>query len=93
MASIGRHTAVGRIFGVHIAGFFAWLLWRAIYLAKVPGLRCKVRVAIDWALDLLFPRDIAKIDLRRTEQLARAHFREGDVIVRQGEIGDHFYII
>jgi len=93
MASIGRRTAVGRVFGVHIAGFLAWLLWRAVYLAKVPGLRCKVRVAIDWTLDLLFPRDIAKIDLRRTEQLARAHYREGDVIVRQGEIGDHFYII
>jgi NADH dehydrogenase len=93
MASIGRRTAVGRVFGVRIAGFLAWLLWRAVYLAKVPGLRCKVRVATDWALDLLFPRDIAKIDLRRTEQLARAHYREGDVILRQGEIGDHFYII
>lgn len=93
MASIGRRTAVGRVLGVRIAGFLAWLLWRAVYLAKVPGLRCKVRVATDWALDLLFPRDIAKIDLRRTEQLARAHYREGDVIVRQGEIGDHFYII
>jgi len=93
LACIGRRTAVGRVLGVHIAGFLAWLLWRAVYLAKVPGLRCKVRVATDWALDLLFPRDIAKIDLRRTEQLARAHYREGDVIVRQGEIGNHFYII
>ena len=93
LACIGRRTAVGRILGVPIAGFLAWLLWRAVYLAKVPGLRCKVRVATDWALDLLFPRDIAKIDLRRTEQLARAHYREGDVIVRQGEIGNHFYII
>ena len=93
LASIGRRTAVGRVLGAHIAGFLAWLLWRAVYLAKVPGLRCKVRVATHWALDLLFPRDIAKIDLRRTEQLARAHYREGDVIVRQGESGDHFYII
>ncbi|MGH7208958.1 MAG: FAD-dependent oxidoreductase, partial [Nitrospiraceae bacterium] len=93
LASVGHRTAVGRILGVRIAGFLAWLLWRGTYLAKVPGLRCKVRVATDWALDLLFPRDIAKIDLRRTEQLARAHYREGDVIVRQGEIGNHFYII
>jgi len=93
LASVGRHTAVARVLGVQIAGFLAWLLWRGVYLAKVPGLRCKVRVATDWALDLLFPRDIAKIDLRRTEQLARAHYRKGDVIVRQGQIGDHFYII
>jgi len=50
-------------------------------------------VGIDWALDLLFPRDITMMELRRTEQLARAHYREGEVIIRQGEIGDHFYII
>lgn len=30
----------------------------AIYLFKLPGLERKVRVALDWTLDLFFPRDI-----------------------------------
>jgi NADH dehydrogenase len=33
-------------------------MWRAIYLAKLPGFEKKVRVLIDWLLDLVFPRDI-----------------------------------
>jgi NADH dehydrogenase FAD-containing subunit len=32
---------------------FAWLLWRGIYLSKLPGLERKVRVLTDWTLELL----------------------------------------
>jgi NADH:ubiquinone reductase (H+-translocating) len=52
-----------------------------------------VRVGIDWLLEPVFPRDITKIELHRTETLKRAHFSQGEVIVLQGEIGDRFYII
>jgi hypothetical protein len=40
------------------SGFVAWWLWRTIYLMKLPGFERKLRVAIDWTLDLFFPRDI-----------------------------------
>jgi len=93
LAVVGRHVGVGRLFRWKISGLLAWFLHRAVYLGKVPGFRCKVRVGIDWVLDLLFPRDITMMELRRTEQLARAHYRQGEPIVRQGEIGDQFYII
>jgi NADH dehydrogenase len=43
--------------GVKLSGFAAWFVWRTIYLAKMPGLGRKVRVALDWTLDLLFPGD------------------------------------
>ena len=33
-------------------------MWRAIYLAKLPGAEKRVRVFSDWVLDLAFPRDI-----------------------------------
>jgi NADH dehydrogenase len=61
LASIGCRTGVGRILGFNFSGFFAWWLWRTIYLSKLPGLDKKVRVAFDWTLDLLFRKDICAI--------------------------------
>ena len=60
LAAIGRRTGVARIFGVNFSGFFAWWLWRTIYLSKLPRLEKKVRVAIDWTLDLLFDKDFVQ---------------------------------
>jgi NADH:ubiquinone reductase (H+-translocating) len=57
---VGHHTACAEIKGVRFSGFFAWLMWRAIYLAKLPGLERKVRVASDWLIELFFPRDIVQ---------------------------------
>ncbi len=59
LASLGRRSAVAEICGIRFSGFFAWWLWRTIYLLKLPGLERKVRVAMDWTLDLFFRRDIA----------------------------------
>src|SRR5437762_7146121 len=61
LASIGRRTGVARVFGFNFSGFFAWWMWRTIYLSKLPGLDKKVRVAFDWTLDLLFPKDVCAV--------------------------------
>jgi hypothetical protein len=61
LASIGRRTGVARIFGFNFSGFFAWWMWRTIYLSKLPGLDKKIRVAFDWTLDLLFPKDVCAV--------------------------------
>lgn len=45
---------------VRFSGFLAWMLWRAIYVAKLPGLDRKVRVLADWIIELFFPRDIVQ---------------------------------
>lgn len=58
LAGLGRRSAVAEILGCRFSGFFAWWLWRTIYLLKLPGLERKIRVALDWTLDLFFPRDI-----------------------------------
>jgi CRP-like cAMP-binding protein len=44
-------------------------------------------------LEALLPPDITMMDVQRTGQLRRAHYRAGDVIIRQGEIAQHFFII
>ncbi|HYE92443.1 MAG TPA: NAD(P)/FAD-dependent oxidoreductase [Terriglobales bacterium] len=58
LASLGRRSAVAEIVGVRFSGFVAWWLWRTIYLMKLPGVERKVRVMLDWTLDLFFTRDI-----------------------------------
>jgi NADH:ubiquinone reductase (H+-translocating) len=60
LAAIGRRAGVARILGVNFSGFVAWWLWRTIYLAKLPRFEKKVRVALDWTLDLLFPKDFVQ---------------------------------
>src|SRR5436190_3544062 len=61
LASIGRRMGVARIFGFNFSGFFAWWLWRTVYLSKLPGLDKKIRVSFDWTLDLLFPKDVCAV--------------------------------
>lgn len=58
LAGLGRRAAVAEILGIKFSGFLAWWLWRTIYLMKLPSLERKLRVALDWTLDLFFPRDI-----------------------------------
>jgi NADH dehydrogenase len=60
LAAIGHRTGVAKIFGFKFSGFVAWWLWRTIYLSKLPSFDRKVRVAINWTLDLLFPKDLVQ---------------------------------
>jgi len=60
LAAIGRRTGVARVFGINFSGFFAWWLWRTIYLSKLPRFEKKVRVALDWTLDLIFAKDFVQ---------------------------------
>jgi NADH dehydrogenase len=60
LAAIGKRTGVANIFGVNFSGFLAWWLWRTIYLLKLPRFEKKLRVALDWTLDLLFSKDLVQ---------------------------------
>ncbi len=60
LAAIGRRTGVARIFGLKFSGVAGWVLWRSVYLMKLPRLEKKIRVALRWALDVIFERDIAQ---------------------------------
>jgi NADH:ubiquinone reductase (H+-translocating) len=71
LAAIGRRTGVANIFGINFAGFFAWWLWRTIYLSKLPGFEKKLRVALDWTLDLCFSKDFACINGGAKNGIAR----------------------
>jgi len=57
LASIGRRTAVGTVFGVPIRGWIAWFMWRGYYWSRLPGINRKVHVGLDWLLTALFGAD------------------------------------
>ena len=63
LASIGRRTGVARILGFNFSGFIAWWLWRTIYLLKLPRAEKKLRVALDWTLDVFFSKDFVECSL------------------------------
>jgi NADH:ubiquinone reductase (H+-translocating) len=69
---VGHHTACAEIRGLRFSGLFAWFLWRGIYVAKLPGLERKVRVVVDWIIELFFPRDIVQtLDVDNTRAESR----------------------
>ncbi len=60
LAALGRRTGVAQIMGMNFSGFAAWWLWRTIYLSKLPRFEKKLRVALDWTLDLIFSKDLVQ---------------------------------
>src|ERR1700736_3454661 len=71
LATIGRRTGAAMVFGIKFSGFIAWVLWRGIYLMKLPRLPKKLRAMVAWTLDLFFSRDIEQmITLRDVEALS-----------------------
>jgi len=65
LATIGRRTGVARIFGFNFSGVIAWSLWRAVYLSKLPRIEKKVRVVLDWLLDVIFTKDLVQFQTVR----------------------------
>jgi NADH dehydrogenase len=70
LAAIGRRAGVANILGMQFSGFIAWFLWRSIYLSKLPRLEKKARVAIDWALDLFFSKDLVQFQTSRSATMS-----------------------
>ena len=72
LATIGHHTGVATILGVKFSGFLAWLMWRTVYLLKLPRLPKKLRVVTGWTLDLLFSRDLEQmLTMRDVEAMSQ----------------------
>jgi NADH dehydrogenase len=65
LAAIGRRTGVARILGFNFSGVIAWSLWRFIYLSKLPRIEKKIRVVLDWTLDVIFSKDLVQFHIAR----------------------------
>lgn len=93
LATVGRRTAVAEVMGVRFSGFVAWFIWRTIYLLKLPGFQRKLRVMIDWTMELFFPRDISLVAPDPTELVQEIHLQKGEAVFHPGEPALSFYIV
>lgn len=67
LVSVGEHFAAVNLLGVRLSGVVGWFVWRTLYLVKIVGFSNKVRIVLDWTLDLLIERSIAQL---RTSRIA-----------------------
>jgi NADH dehydrogenase len=72
LATIGRRVGVAEVLGFRFSGFIAFWLWRGIYLSKLPGFQRKVRVAIDWTLDVIFAKDLVQLPTLHSKKTSQA---------------------
>lgn len=78
LAVIGRAAAVANVFGAHISGFLAWMIWAFIHLMYIVQFQSRLQVFIQWAIqDLTFSRGArlitgsAATDFNFDEEIAR----------------------
>ncbi len=75
LSSIGHNKAVAEIFGLQISGFVGWLMWRGLYLLRIPTLARKARLFLEWNWAMFFPPDISHFGYRRSQRRSSAPAR------------------
>jgi len=66
LASIGHNKAVAEVFGIPFSGLIGFMMWRGVYLLKIPTLARKIRLFLEWNWAMFFPPDIAHLGYRRS---------------------------
>jgi len=93
MASLGGNRGAAEIYGRRITGLLAWMIWRAAYIGMLPGLATKIRVALDWLLDLFMPRTIVYLGESERPATRYLDYSTGEVVQRANEVPAGFYIV
>jgi NADH dehydrogenase len=61
MVPLNRRTAVADLSGIKVTGLLAWLIWKTVYMLKLPTLGARFRVLLDWTVELFFERDVSEL--------------------------------
>ncbi len=85
MALIGKKNGVGILFGHKIHGFLGWAIWRFYYLSTLPTMQKKLRVMVDWFIDLLFKRDVTRLKTPTIGETFNLPKENGSVMSRDGQ--------
>jgi NADH dehydrogenase len=76
VVDLGRRKAVARILGVKLRGFPAWFCARGYHLMAIPGVGRRIRLALDWGVDLFYSRDSAEWIPPRLPRMSLAVFED-----------------
>ncbi|MDQ3792613.1 MAG: NAD(P)/FAD-dependent oxidoreductase [Actinomycetota bacterium] len=61
LVEMGSEFAVNEVLGIKFSGYIAALFWRATYLYKLESPNSRVRIAIDWLLDIFYDPPVTQI--------------------------------
>jgi NADH dehydrogenase len=65
LAALGCRSAVAKVFGIKLSGFLAWWLYRTVYVMKMPSWSRRIRIVMDWTVDLFFAREPVQLGIRK----------------------------
>ncbi len=57
-----------KLFERSLIGFKAWFLWKTIYMLKLPTPAARVRVVLDWTVELFFERDVSELTVKPEQE-------------------------
>ena len=61
LVEMGSEFAVNEVMGIKFSGLIAALFWRATYLYKLESPNSRLRIAVDWLLDLFYDPPVTQI--------------------------------
>ncbi len=94
LGALGHWRAVAELpGGVTVEGQLAWMMWRCIYWAKLPGASRKIKVAVSWLSDLALPSHPVQLNLGGGRGATQAHYEPGEAVFDEGDMGDSLFMI
>ena len=93
LASLGKYKGVAQVFGVNLSGLPAWLFWRAIYLAMLPGFSTRLRVMLNWLFDYFMPRTIVQMRQAGQPACRQVHYAKGETVCERDQLLEGFHIV
>jgi len=93
LATIGHQNGVAEIYRLKFSGLVAWFLWRTVYLMKIPTIRRKLNVVVDWTWDIFFKPNVVQVRVPQQQRFKQAHYAAGDFVYHQGEPAVGFFVV
>lgn len=97
MGALGHQSAVAQLKvagqSIKLSGIIAWMMWRAVYLMKLPGWDRRLRTAIAWITSTILPTDSVGLKFTPAHGVVQEHYQPGQYVFNQGDLGDRLFII
>ncbi|GAA2391337.1 NAD(P)/FAD-dependent oxidoreductase [Dactylosporangium salmoneum] len=61
VAGLGLYKGAARVYGIKVRGLPAWFMHRTYHLSRIPTLNRKIRVLVDWTLQLVLRREVVAL--------------------------------